>query len=262
MNVSASVTAVSERMDAAEAELRRERRRTADELEALKAFEDRIRSIEPTTPPRTRNDRVIVPGLSPPAVGLDRVRNVYEATVMSVPHYVEEYDDTYRESLEEEFAPDLAFALTDGSRFDDRCKRAVLSSIDESKTARESLLQEVDAERESIEDAAAALSPIAEELDELATVQFRDRSFGALDAYRSRLNVLERNCEAISDRRQETVFEQRRTRWLPNEISDIARYFYQRASFNYPVMSAVALLVEAICERRSRIERAMTYCHT
>ena len=277
-------SAASERLRAAEDELRRERRRTQDELEALEAFERRVRSIDATTGSpalagsrRTAGVGVGVgmdvgteagagagPRLSPSAVsdgGLDRVRDAYEATVMDVSHYAEEYDDTYRRSLAEEFSPDLAAALVDGTTFDGRCKRAVLSAIAESKSARESFLSEIDAEREAIERAAETLSEIAEELEELSAVPFAERSFGALDAYRSRIGVLEDKCEAVSDRRQTTVFEQRRTRRLPADATDMAAYFYQELDVEYPVMSAVAYLLEELTGLRLRIERAMASCH-
>lgn len=262
MNASGSeIPSVSGRLDAARTELRRERRRTADEVEALKTFEDRLRTIDPQTAPSPGPDRTVVPGMSPVTGGLDRVRNAYESTVMSVPHYTEEYDDTYCQSLREEFTPDIAAALADGTAFNERCKQAVLSAVSESTSARESLVGEIDAERESIDTAAETLVPVAEEVDELSTMSFQKRSFGALDAYRSRLEVLERKCETVSDRRQATVFEQRRTRWVPEEVPDIAQYFYQELAVDYPVMSSVADLVDVISELRRRIERTMTFCH-
>jgi hypothetical protein len=38
-------------------------------------------------------------------------------------------------------------------------------------------------------------------------------------------------------------------------------YFYQELEPDYPVMSAVAVLVEEIGRLRLRVERAMTFCH-
>ncbi|MEF8777332.1 MAG: hypothetical protein V5A36_00320 [Natronomonas sp.] len=252
---------VSDRLDASGTELELERRRITDELEALKTFADRVQSIETATesPSRAGCHRVIVDAAGTDG-RLDRVRTAYESTVMSVPHYAEDYGDTYRQSLREEFTPDIAVALTDGRAFDDRCKRALLSAIAESRSARESLVAEIDAEKDSITKAAETLSSVGEELDELSTIAFEERSFGALDAYRSRLGVLENKCETVSDRRQRTVFEQRRTRWLPADIPDIAKYFYQDLSIDYPVMATVAELVESLYGLRLRIERTMTFC--
>jgi hypothetical protein len=256
-----TAAAVSDRLAAAGTELGLERRRITDELEALKTFADRVQSIEAESESASLAGcrRVIVDAAGTDE-RLDRVREAYESTVMSVPHYAEDYGDTYRQSLRDEFTPDIAVALTDSREFDDRCKRALLSAIAESRSARESLVAEIDTERESITEATETLSDVGEELDELSTIPFEERSFGALDAYYNRLKVLESKCETVSDRRQRTVFEQRRTGWLPAETPDIAKYFYQDLSIDYPVMSAVAVLVESLYGLRLRIERAMTFC--
>ena len=42
---------------------------------------------------------------------LKRVRNAYRETVMSVPHYQEDYGDSLPESLAEEFGPEIATAV-------------------------------------------------------------------------------------------------------------------------------------------------------
>lgn len=263
MNASGSdVSAVSDRLHAAADELRGERRRIADELEAFEAFERRVRSIDTATGPPVPagQPRTIAAETSSAGGGLGRVRDAYKATVMSVPHYDEDYGDTYRQSLAEEFAPDLAAALTEGTTFDERRKRAVLSAIAESKASRTSFLTDIDAERDSIEGAVETLSTVAVELEDLSAVPFAERSFGALDAYYSRLAVLEDKCETVSERRQATIFEQRRTRWLPAEVPDIAAYFYQDLDVEYPVMSAVAVLFGELADLRLSIERAMACC--
>ena len=118
---------VEDRLDRAATALRRERRRTADELEALGAFAERVREIEAKTAVAEGNAVTAIGLEAGRTDGLDAVREAYEATVMSVPHYGQEYDDGYPESLRAEFSPDLAAALTDGTRFNARCKRAVLS---------------------------------------------------------------------------------------------------------------------------------------
>ena len=203
-------------LDAAAAELRRERRRASDELEALRTFESRIRSVsveEPSHGTAPRGNGLLV---SPDGGNrLADVRAAYEETVMNVPHYVEEYDDTYRESIREEFNDHLAVALTEGECFNERCKRALLSAVADAKSGRRSLVGAVDTERESLAEATETLTAIAGELEDLAAFSVRKESFGQLDAYRNRLDVLEEKCETVSDRRQTEVFEQRRFGWLP-----------------------------------------------
>ena len=237
---------VEDRLDRAVTALRRERRRTADELEALGVFAERVREIEAETAVAEGNAVAAVGLEAARTDGLDAVREAYEATVMSVPHYGQEYDDGYPESLRAEFSPDLAAALTDGTRFNARCKRAVLSATESSRSARGSLLGTLSTESESLAAAAATLPSVAREVSEFAARSTAEAPFGTLDAHRARLSVLEGKCETVADERQSTLFEQRRTTNLPSGTPDVPQYVYQELPFDYPVMAAVADLTGAI----------------
>ncbi|CCQ36961.1 uncharacterized protein Nmlp_2810 [Natronomonas moolapensis 8.8.11] len=254
---------IDDRLAAAASELRCERRRIADELEALEAFADRVRSI-PTErhTPQDRQPVGVATEAPSTATGLRQVREAYESTLMSVPHYVEEYDDTYVESLAEEFSPDIASALTDGAAFNGRCKRTLLSAVETSRSARDSLVDVVDRERQSVLDAKSELEELAAECADLDATEFGGMRFGTLDAYRSRLRVMEENCEALSARRQDAIFDQRRIQRLPAEVPDVTVYFYQDLDADYPVMSVVAELLDTIAAQRRRVEREMSRCRS
>jgi hypothetical protein len=251
---------IERRLERAATALRRERRRTADEFEALRTFEERVREIETETTVSQGGAVARVGVAAGPTDGLDSVREAYEETVMSAPHYDEEYGDSYVESLGAELSPDLAAALTDGTRFNARCKRALLSAAGAARSARESLLGTLSGEAESLEAAAEALSPVAEEVADLSARSLSEAPFGTLDAYRARLTVLEENCEAVAEERQATLFEQRRTAGLPTDAPDVPQYVYQELPFDYPVMSAVADLTAAVGRVRDDVESAMARC--
>lgn len=253
---------VKARLTAAAKRVATERQRTADELEALRAFDRKVRSIavdSPTADSGGSTATAVTVGTPATGVGLKNVRRAYEATVMDVPHYSEEYGDSYAESLRGEFSPSIASALIDGQRLDNRCKQAVLSAAADSRTRRESLLETLETEAESLATAMETLVDIEAELPTLAVETDTDKSFGALDARRARLGVLEETCNEILERRQHAIFEQRQTFVLPNDAPDIAKYIYQECPFDYPVMSSVAVLVNRIGNLRDRIERAMIY---
>jgi hypothetical protein len=250
---------IEELFDAAEDQLVRERRRTVDELEAFRAFRDKLREI------RTR--RVALDTSTTPVMreavtvaaekgGLRAVRDAYESTVMSVPHYTDEYDDIYPVSLAEEFGPDVATALTQRTAFDERTKRAVLSAASEARLRRETLREALDIECESLESGRETLLPVAVELDELGTASLESRAFGTVDAYRARLTVLEKRCDDVATDRQATLREQRHDLWLPAEGPDVATYTYQALDVNYPILSAVAAVAERISDARTKVGRA------
>lgn len=257
------LSGIADRLDAATAELWRERRRVADEIQAHRAFEGRVRSIAAETPVAPTHGAPVTatPARARPG-HLDRVRDAYESTVMDVPHYDEDYGDTYRESLREEFSPELAAALVEGTAFNERCKRMLLSAVSEAQSARGQLLEAVDTELDAVEGVSETLLSIGRELADLSSRAFAGQPLGTLDGYRARLDALEAECEAISERRQEDVFEQRRTGALPTNAPDVATYYYRRLDVDYPVMSAVADLLQRIDELRDALARAVpSSCH-
>ena len=76
---------------------------------------------------------------------LDAVRGAYRETVMSVPHFEADYDESYTENVTEEFGPELATALVTGDRFDPFCRRTLLEAVGEGSTRREPHLDALDA---------------------------------------------------------------------------------------------------------------------
>lgn len=261
MDASSTRTDFDDRLTAATGELQRERRRTADELEALQTFEDRVRTISPKRSVEDRQPLGVTTAVSKPPGGLKKVREAYESTLMSVPHYLEEYDDSYVESLVGEFSPEIASALTDGTEFTRHCKQTVLSAVSSARSARESLLEAIDHEHESIRESKADLEQLERECGELRSVQFDEKQFGTLSAYHARLRVMTEQCEKRSRRRQNAIFDQRRIQRLPADVPDVTVYFYQSLDVDYPVMSAVAELLNVTEELKKQVERAMTYCH-
>lgn len=260
MDASLSRSDIDDRLADAVSELRRERRRITDELEALEAFADRVRSFPTERHSPQKRQPVGITADSGGTTGLQRVREAYESTLMSVPHYVEEYDDTYAESLAEEFSPDIASALTDGTVFNNQCKQTLLSAVETSRSARDSLIDVVDRERKSVVEAKSELENLAAECGELATVEFERLRFGTLDAHRARLQVMKDNCEALSTRRQDAIFDQRRIQRIPADVPDVTVYFYQGLGVDYPVMSLVAELLDVIAARKRQVEREMSRC--
>ncbi len=251
---------VERRFERAETALRRERRRTADEAEALRAFAERVDELTPQTAVQQGGTVVRTSVAAGTDDGLEAVREAYEATVMSVPHYEAEYGDDYVESLRAEFSPDLAAALTDGERFNARCRRALLSAAAASRSARASLLETLSGEAESLSAAADALDPVADELEGFAARSLSEAPFGTLDAYRARLGVLAETVEAVAARRQETLFDQRRETGLPTDAPDVPQYVYQAEPFDYPVMATAAELSAAVDRLCDDVERAMARC--
>lgn len=245
-----------ELFDAARECLRTERRRTIDEQEAFRAFERRVRQLDGHAAP-ARKGATPVQLRSGSAPGLRTVRTAYEETVMSVSHYESDYGEPFEQHVHAEFGPELAALLTAGTVFDTRARQAVLAATTRAQATRETLIEALDSEAESFDATAGDLISIVEELAEYDPATFSDCSFGTLDAYRARLAVLEDHCEAIVDRRQATLVEQRRELTLTINDPDVPTYVYQDLETAYPVVSTAADVVQRIGTLRSGVGREL-----
>ena len=273
----------SDPIRAARAALRVERRRVVDEREALRAFRGRVSSIPDESGSADPSDPGAVdgvggagvgirgtmagpegaaPGAASPGSPLVAVRDAYRATVMSVPHYEAEYDDTYERSVAEEFGPELAYALTRTDSFHEAYKRSLLSAVETAVQEREAFLDAVESEIESVERAGSRLDPIRSEIeavdDELGGDEAAAASvgFGALDACRTRTEALVEDCDRVAARRQRVLADHERRLAIGDEI-DFATYCYQDLDVSYPVLAAVGTVGDRLERLRDRIERAM-----
>ncbi|MFC5133330.1 MULTISPECIES: DUF7260 family protein [Haloferacaceae] len=271
----------SERLRSAESALRDardalrvERRRTVDEREAFEAFRSRLRGIAAEATPTagagpTAGSPAMTGGTSNPSrfrggtgstgPGLVAVRNAYQETVMSVPHYEEEYNDTYERSLAAEFSPELAVALTREPTLHERYRSSLLARTTEAIERREELVDVVESESASVARAREDLSPIVDEVTTFARRDFEMADFGALDAYRARLNVLDGTCDEIAARRQRERMDGERSTNVGEVVSDVQAYLYRDLPVTYPVLAAVAAVGGRIESVRIDVERAMIY---
>nr|WP_101297993.1 hypothetical protein [Halegenticoccus soli] len=135
------------RIDAALELVDEEIARVDAERDAVRRFRRRIGALETrrpagsaTAPTPAGAIRSIGEGRSA-SPALDRVRTAYRETVMSAPHYEDEYGDTFEESVAAEFGAETAELLRTSDRFTDalrellvRACRRSLSSVARSAT--------------------------------------------------------------------------------------------------------------------------------
>ncbi|MFP9059264.1 hypothetical protein ACLI4R_01890 [Natrialbaceae archaeon A-chndr2] len=238
--------------------LRTERRRTVDEQQAYESFGRRLRTIAPDGVKATTERTTLLEPVE--TKGLKRVREAFEATVMSVPHFGEEYGEPYEACLAGEFSPEIAAALTSRGHLDGDCKQTVVESVAVAQRARDEFLDSIDAETASLEGAAEVLIPIREELADFDTETLINGGFGSVEAGIARLGVVEETCETVAKRRQRTIDAQRSRLYDDPEILDVPTYVYQELPVTYPVLWSVAELGTEIEAKRRALERAAGEC--
>jgi hypothetical protein len=235
--------------------VRRERRRTIDEREAFDAFADAVRELSADGPPA--GVRVGARFATPDATGTTAaVRAAYERTVMAVPHYREEYDDSYRESLAAEFNPTVAAGVT-GSRLTDAARTALLEAAENARADRARFVEALDDEDAMLRAADERLGELLAEAAELDTEPLAELRFGSLDGIRARLGVLDDHVEAVAADRQAGLRQQHADLELPADVPDLQTYVYQDAETTYPVLSTAGRTAAVLERIRSDVERAM-----
>lgn len=246
---------------------REERRRVVDERDAFKEFASRVASLEATPADAAAT------GLGGPVVGvqrgsgfaspgdvrLARVVDAYENTVMSLPHYRKEYDETVTESLAAELGPDATTTLRSGGTLSPGLQSALVTRSRHAADSRSTLVDAIDEELEALEDAEETLSGIdcsRRRLNEhLEGLPGETRLDAEIDVWQ-RLQHLERRCDEAAAARQDHVHDP------PMSVSfdaiDDTPTFYEYvygplSETTYPVLRELSELADRIRSDRDRL---------
>ena len=250
-------------LEGARETVRVERRRTADERAAFASFRSRLDAIPATTAAGVTADRRFDGpqpiGYETPRMGTEllAVRDAYQSTVMSVPHYEEEYNDTYAASLAAEFGPELAAALTCESALHEHVRRSVLDQTTTAIETRDEFETVLEREQASVRAASEELRSLDDSVASLGETAVDRLDFGGLDAHRARLEVLERRCDEVATTRQRERVAVERSMHFDGETDDVQTYLYQDLPVTYPVLAAVAAVGRRIDAVRRDVERAI-----
>ena len=250
-------------LEGARETVRVERRRTADERAAFASFRSRLDAIPATTAAGVTADRRFDGpqpiGYETPRMGTEllAVRDAYQSTVMSVPHYEEEYNDTYAASLAAEFGPELAAALTCESALHEHVRRSVLDQTTAAIETRDEFETVLEREQASVRAASEELRSLDDSVASLGETAVDRLDFGGLDAHRARLEVLERRCDEVATTRQRERVAVEQSMHFDGETDDVQTYLYQDLPVTYPVLAAVAAVGRRIDAVRRDVERAI-----
>ncbi|WP_449405084.1 DUF7260 family protein [Halonotius pteroides] len=105
------------------------------------------------------------------------VREAYSETVMDLSHYEDDYDDTYEESITEEFGPELAVLLIKSDHLLPATKATLIAKIDTAIQQREALQRVVDRELQSLRSAATDIRSVTDTLAEVSDTLFESSSY-------------------------------------------------------------------------------------
>jgi hypothetical protein len=239
--------------------------RTVTERDALARFADRISGLDVSSvdlnadysqqPPA---QTLVAPASAATESQLARACEIYRETVMGVPHYTEDYDDSLSESLAIEFGPEVATAMTTGDHLTPHLRDRLVEATQEVRESRHALLQGLNSERSALEAADEDLTRLGADIDDVLSA----RSFDSwtnedLVVARDHLHTHERECDQLVVDRQATLHEQRVPSTHRIDL-EFAEYLYQSLPVTYPVLTDIASLAETLHTARHDVERTLS----
>ncbi len=229
----------------------RERERTAEERDAFLKFEREVSGIEATKSVPTGESAVaMVTGSTDHQ--LEQVQDAYRETVMSVPHYEDEYDEPIGVNMTAELGEEVAAAVFDGTRFTPQLKHGLVSQSNEARRRRTELLATLDREERRLIDANEELRDVEAALEDETPESVHGLPFSELSDRWGRLGGVEDQCRTMLEQHAATPGT------APEEYPEFREYVYRSLPTEYPVLSDGTRLLDRITECRRTVMRALT----
>ncbi len=232
--------------------VRTEREKLSEERDAFDEFAKRVASLDLKNQPLPAGSMTRSPASGPSVVTAvdqaghnknestvtaetDSVATVHEAyceTVMTVPHYADEYDESLEENLAVELSPEVARALSESEAVTPQLQAAIIDQAQQASKQRKDLLTRVDAEYETLVAARRQLR----ELYETATTIEEDlypRPVRELVQSWERLETKATDCEALLRERQNQIQSTKGT----ISVWSLQGYLYQPFQWCHPVLN-------------------------
>lgn len=245
----------------ARAVLRRERERAADERDAFGRFARHVTNLDPSPSPGGGSRSIGLDQGPGPGVGtlalsgtggsmpddrMARARRAYRDTVMSVPHYEEEYGETLAENVSAEFGESVAIALEGADTFTPGLRETLLGSAETARDRRDSLVRAIEQEEATLRSAASTLSEIESEVERLNDGPTLPLSFEQLMDRWGRLYDLERECETVLEERQESIQAGYGVPLRLDGPVSLQEYLYDSLPVTHPVLAEATRLLESV----------------
>lgn len=238
---------------------------TDAEASGFNTFGKRLRSMDPdheakqtsvaTTGSGTASAMMLDSSNHPVDNGLRRVRTAYRETVVAVPQFETDYDDTLVENIAAEFGEEVARHVIDGGALMPVLYRALVDAAETATFERTRVLSLLRTERESLVSAANELNDIEGHALNLADRLSFPEPDVSPDAVDAEIRELRERCESLSEARQRTIHDRFVPAFSGVERQRLTRYLYSSSETRVPVLSDIACCLKTVdaqkqCARR------------
>jgi hypothetical protein len=235
----------------ARSEVAEEHERVSTERNAFTAFQRKVSGIEATRSAPTGKGAVAV-GSGLEDSGFDRIKDAYRETVMSVPHYEDEYNEPIEANMTAELGDEMAAAVFGGRRYTQPIKDGLVSQCNEARHGREELLAVLEREQRRLTSADEELCEIVSELEMEMPDLEAEHTFSELSDRWTRLGDVESRCRGFLEEHSESRGS------APHNRPEFQEYVYQSLPTDHPVLSDGTRVFDRITECRQAVLRALT----
>ncbi|ELZ27575.1 hypothetical protein C475_06635 [Halosimplex carlsbadense 2-9-1] len=234
-----------------------------DERAAFDRFRARLSKVEPWRPAESDGSAMAAGlGGGGPALaatrsepragaGLRTVRTAYRETVMAVPHFEAEYDDTLRANVAAEWGADVAAQVVDGTRLTPPLYRALAAAADRAVDERSRFRRSLERERDSLTAVGDDLAACQRELDEIAA-ELDGADSERLTRLDEGLADAESTCADLADERQRLVHGRPAVPLSGVDGVSLVSFLYGDRERRCPALAAVAGCLERVRDLRTR----------
>jgi uncharacterized phage infection (PIP) family protein YhgE len=252
---------ITHQIETAMAALDEERERLDVERTAFTQFRKRVAAMDVHAPTAntTAGIKNAIMGTSTATASstqLEQVRDAYRETVMSVPHYDEDYNQSLNDDIAEEFSPELASALAAADSLMPPIQETFLTGCQRATEGRTTLLSALDREADNLQHARDTLEALHTTLDEMNQQPIAVWSTNDIISTYERLADLETECDELAAERQAELHSQRIPGPSPAD-EELNEYLYESLPVTYPVLADLAEFDSLLHTARQHLEQAL-----
>lgn len=237
-----------------------EQRRTRSEREAFRLFASRVEALDPSAVGMGQTQHgestLVRAALDDPRLG--EVRDAYRETVMAVPHFEAEYDESLAASMAAEFGEDVATAVVSGSRLSPALQEELVRRSHRAVDHRATLLRTLAAEDEALAECRERLAAVDHSLDSLERQPHCASSYDELVGRWRRLRKLEADTRQIQADRQRELHDRRTHATRRDDDLSFYDYLYRSLSVSFPVLADGLGVLDRIRDAERRVVDELT----
>lgn len=244
--------AVSGSLPAAITAIEREREQLQRERDAFERFAAAVESISVRSRGATGVSPVLVDTGGASGSELSEVRTAYRDTVMGVDHFDREYGEGLYENMAMELTENVATAVVNGQQFSKPLKRTVIRQSQMARSRRDSLLETVSDERDSVEHARERIREIESTVRDEPDPS--DCSLTELFDAERRFRWHLARYEQLLQRRQRDIHSSERLQSVPDRPF-LQAYLYESLGVDFPILATVIERYERLRNRQRAVRR-------